>query len=121
MVQLAKVKGLGPVLADGYGLTLDLVVPDHDSARSTCFGYCATQWPPATLPAGVTTPVIGGSVDGALIGTTRRGSELQVTYNGWPLYRWIGDTASGQSTGEGIRNSGGLWYAVNIAGRPVVH
>lgn len=121
MVQSGKVKGLGTVLVDGYGLTLYLFVPDHDSGRSTCFGYCATQWPPATLPAGVTTAVIGGSADRALIGTTRHGTTLQVTYNGWPLYRWIGDTASGQSTGEGIRNSGGLWYAVNIAGQPVVH
>ncbi len=42
-----------------------------------------------------------------------------MTYNGWPLYRWIGDTSAGQSTGEGIRNSGGLWYAVNDAGQPV--
>lgn len=119
MVQSGSVKGLGTVLVDGYGLTLYLFVPDHGSGHSTCARYCATQWPPATLPAGVTTPVIGGAVDRALIGTTRRGTTLQVTYNGWPLYRWIGDTAAGQATGQGIRNSGGLWYAVNDAGQPV--
>ncbi|MGD0380801.1 MAG: hypothetical protein ABSC30_12535 [Acidimicrobiales bacterium] len=119
MVQSQPVKGLGTVLVNGYGLTLYLFVPDHGSGRSTCFGYCATEWPPATLPTGVTTPVIGGGVDRALIGTTRRGTTLQVTYNGWPLYRWIGDTSAGQSTGEGITNAGGLWYAVNDAGQPV--
>ena len=42
MVQSGEVKGLGTVLVDGYGLTLYLFVPDHDSGRSTCFGYCAT-------------------------------------------------------------------------------
>ena len=119
MVQSHSVKGLGTVLVNGYGLTLYLFVPDHGSGRSTCFGYCATEWPPATLPTGVTTPVIGGGVDRALVGTTRRGTTLQVTYDGWPLYRWIGDTSAGQTTGEGITNSGGLWYAVNDAGQPV--
>jgi len=119
MVQSHTVGSLGTVLVDGYGLTLYLFVPDHHAGRSTCSGYCATQWPPVTLPSGVTTPVIGGSVDRALVGTTRRGTALQVTYDGWPLYRWIGDTASGQATGEGLRNSGGLWYAVDAAGQPV--
>ena len=119
MVQSNTVKGLGKVLVDGYGLTLYLFVPDDHSGRSTCNGYCATQWPPLTLPSGVTTPVIGAGIDRALVGTTRRGDVLQVTYAGWPLYRWIGDTSAGQSTGEGIRNSGGLWYAVNDAGQPV--
>ena len=119
MVQSRTVPGLGTVLVDGYGLTLYLFVPDHQSGRSTCDSYCATQWPPATLPKGVTTPVIGAGIDRALIGTTRRGTVLQVTYNGWPLYRWIGDTSAGESTGQGIVNSGGLWYAVNDAGQPV--
>jgi predicted lipoprotein with Yx(FWY)xxD motif len=119
MVTSHTVEGLGTVLVNGYGLTLYLFVPDHQSGRSTCSGYCATEWPPATLPAGVTTPVIGGAVDRALVGTTKRGDTLQVTYNGWPLYRWIGDTSAGQATGEGITNSGGLWYAVNDTGQPV--
>ena len=119
MVTSHTVSGLGTVLVNGYGLTLYLFVPDHQSGRSTCFGYCATEWPPATLPAGVTSPVIGGAVNRALVGTTKRGATLQVTYNGWPLYRWIGDTSAGQATGEGITNSGGLWYAVNDAGQPV--
>ena len=66
MVQASKVKNLGTVLVDGYGLTLYLFVPDHQSGRSTCSGYCATQWPPATLPEGVTTPVIGPGVDKSL-------------------------------------------------------
>jgi predicted lipoprotein with Yx(FWY)xxD motif len=119
MVQSATIKGLGPVLVDGYGLTLYLFVPDHQSGRSTCEGYCAAEWPPATLPLGVTTPVIGPSVNRALVGTTRRGNVVQVTYNGWPLYRWIGDTSAGEATGQGITNAGGLWYVVNDAGQPV--
>jgi predicted lipoprotein with Yx(FWY)xxD motif len=119
MVTSAAVKGLGTVLVDGYGLTLYLFAPDHQSGRSTCEGYCATEWPPATLPVGVRTPVIGTGVDRSLVGTTRRGNVVQVTYNGWPLYRWIGDTAAGEATGQGITNAGGLWYVVDEAGQPV--
>lgn len=119
MVQSSTLKGLGPVLVDGYGLTLYVFAPDDHAGHSRCFGYCSTQWPPATLPRGVTTPVIGSGVDRALIGTTRRDGSLQVVYNGWPLYRWIGDTSSGRSTGQGLRNSGGLWYVVDDAGHPV--
>ena len=119
MVHAITVARLGNVLVDGYGLTLYLFLPDRQTGKSTCFAYCATQWPPVTLPAGVTTPVTGSGVVPALVGTTRRGDSLQVTYDGWPLYRWIGDTASGQATGEGLRNSGGLWYVVDEAGQPV--
>ena len=119
MVHAATVRGLGAVLVDGYGLTLYVFVPAHRGGRSTCNGYCASQWPPVTLPTGVTTPVLGPGAEAGLLGTTRRDHAVQVTYNGWPLYRWIGDTASGQSTGEGIRDSGGLWYVINEAGQPV--
>ena len=120
MVHTATVTGLGTVLVDGYGLTLYLFVPDHGRGRSTCTASCASQWPPLTLPSGVATPVTGPDADAAVVATTRRSDgTLQVTYAGWPLYRWIGDTAPGQATGEGRDNSGGLWYAVDAAGQPV--
>ena len=119
-VHTASVGGLGTVLVDGYGLTLYLFELDHGRGRSTCSGYCASQWPPLTLPPGVAAPMTGQGADAAALGTTRRADgTLQVTYAGWPLYRWIGDTESGQATGEGRDDSGGLWYAVDEAGRAV--
>ncbi len=114
------VAGLGRVLVDGYGLTLYLFVPDGQSGKSTCSGYSASRWPPLTLPAGVTTPFVGPGADGALVKTTRRSDgALQVTYDGWPLYHWIGDTAAGQDNGQNIDDSGGYWYAVDPAGQAV--
>ena len=119
-VRTATVKGLGRVLVDGYGLTLYLFVPDHGAGTSTCSGYCATRWPPLTLPAGVTGPLTGPGAEPGLAATTRRSDgSLQVTYDGWPLYHWIGDTAAGEDNGEGVRDSGGLWYAVNAVGQAV--
>jgi len=35
-----------------------------------------------------------------------------VTYNGWPLYTFVGDSAAHQSNGEGIVADGGTWYLV---------
>jgi predicted lipoprotein with Yx(FWY)xxD motif len=120
MVHAQKVGALGTVLTDGYDETLYLFVPDAGSGHSTCTGPCAAKWPPLTLPSGVTTPFVGAGVRGSLVGTTRRaGGDLQVTYAGWPLYHWVGDTEPGQATGEGIRDSGGLWYAVDVAGQAV--
>jgi predicted lipoprotein with Yx(FWY)xxD motif len=35
---------------------------------------------------------------------------MQVEYNGHPLYTFSGDSASGQTTGEGF---GGIWHVVS--------
>jgi predicted lipoprotein with Yx(FWY)xxD motif len=62
----------------------------------------------------------GPGAEPGLAATTRRSDgSLQVTYDGWPLYHWIGDTAAGEDNGEGVRDSGGLWYAVNAVGQAV--
>jgi hypothetical protein len=42
-----------------------------------------------------------------------------VTYNGWPLYTWAGDTKPGEATGQAINNSGGLWYALSPSGQVI--
>ena len=37
----------------------------------------------------------------------------QVTYAGWPLYFFAGDTAAGQTKGQGFEKQ---WYVVNTSG-----
>jgi predicted lipoprotein with Yx(FWY)xxD motif len=44
---------------------------------------------------------------------------FHVTYNGHPLYYWIGDTRSGDTAGQALNNSGGLWYALNPSGQEI--
>jgi predicted lipoprotein with Yx(FWY)xxD motif len=108
------VPGLGTIITDGRGFTLYMYAPDNRGA-SRCYGFCAQQWPPLLLPPGVTRPVAGPGVRAALLGTVRRtGGQLQATYGGWPLYRWIGDTAPGQATGQA--DDMGLWYVMSAAG-----
>ncbi|HWF20848.1 MAG TPA: hypothetical protein VG226_01775 [Acidimicrobiales bacterium] len=120
-VKLATVSGLGPVLVTGQGLTLYLFVPDHQS-RSTCTDMCAVQWPPLILPKGVPRPVAGPGIKAALLSTTTRADgTLQITYNHWPLYRWLPDKYPGQATGQGLNNLGGLWWVMNADGAAVTH
>jgi len=43
-----------------------------------------------------------------------------VTYAGHPLYWFSGDSAAGDTNGEGLTDFGGAWYAVSPAGKAVV-
>ena len=100
----------GKVLATTSGRTLYLYTPDTKN-HSNCTGGCAASWPPLMTTG---KPIAGTGVKKALLGTTKRSNgKLQVTYNGHPLYRYIGDMGPGQTTGEG---SDGIWYVVSAAG-----
>ena len=98
---------LGTILVDSAGKTL--YTWDRDSGpTSTCTGGCATTWPPLVLPAGTTTPVAGPGV--SLLTATPRPDDpakLQVVLDGKPLYTYAGDTAPGDTKGDGV---GGTWH-----------
>ncbi len=98
------------VLVNGKGLTLYWFAPDTP-AKSVCNGSCAAYWPPVkgpvTLSAGV----------GGRVGTIKRtDGSLQATYNGHPLYTYVGDSGPGKATGNGLNLNGGLWYEVKVPG-----
>lgn len=101
----------GKVLATATGRTLYLYTPDGRNRGSHCTGSCISYWPPLMTPA---KPVAGMGVKQTLLGTTKRANgKLQVTYNGHPLYRYVGDSSAGQVSGEG---SNGTWYVVTALG-----
>ena len=43
--------------------------------------------------------------------TERKDGNVQWTYKGMPLYRWIKDTAPGQTTGDGVKD---IWHMVPL-------
>jgi predicted lipoprotein with Yx(FWY)xxD motif len=113
-VRAGVVAGLGEIITDGRGFTLYMYAPDHQGP-SRCTGVCAQQWPPLVLPHGVNRPRAGPGIKAALLGTVRRpDGQFQETYNGWPLYLWIGDSAPGQATGQA--DDMGLWYVMSVTG-----
>ncbi len=62
-------------------------------------------------------PVAGAGIKAGKLGTiTRPDGTVQVTYNGFPLYRFAGDTKSGQVNGQGLESS---WYALAPSGAVV--
>ena len=84
------------VLTDANGMTLYTFDKDGAGATtSACTGGCATAWPPLTATG---TPTAGPGVSGT-VATIPGG---QVTLDGHPLYRWQGDKAPGDATGDGI-------------------
>jgi predicted lipoprotein with Yx(FWY)xxD motif len=92
------------VLTDASGHTLYWFAPDTPT-HSACSGSCAVYWPPVTG-----TPVAGPGVIGALATIPRAGGARQVTYNGHPLYTYVGDSSPGEAHGNGITLNGGAWY-----------
>jgi predicted lipoprotein with Yx(FWY)xxD motif len=107
---------LGRILVDSHGKTLYLWAHDK-SGKSTCYGQCATYWPPLTTAG---RPIAQAGARSALLGTTRRADgRMQVTYNRHPLYYFVGDKRAGQTAGEGLTGFGGRWDPVSAAGMAV--
>jgi len=101
-----------PILVDSAGKTLYKFSPDTKTT-SACTGSCATYWPPLTAAAG-TTPT-GGPGTGGTFGTiTRSDGTLQVTYDGRPLYTFMGDSSSGSTSGQNLTTYGGTWTVVTV-------
>jgi predicted lipoprotein with Yx(FWY)xxD motif len=108
--------GLGKILVDSHRRTLYLFKKDSGT-KSACTGTCASAWPPLRSSGN---PVVRGRADASLVGTTPRSDgKPQATYNGHPLYRFVKDTKSGDTNGEGLKAFGGTWFAVSPAGNPV--
>jgi predicted lipoprotein with Yx(FWY)xxD motif len=109
LLKLGHVGGV-PVLTNARGYTLYLFVPDPPD-KSTCYGTCAAYWPPVTG-----TPTASKGVTGTL-GTIRRtDGGNQVTYDGHPLYTYVGDSGPGQANGNNINLNGGLWREIVVRG-----
>jgi predicted lipoprotein with Yx(FWY)xxD motif len=108
--------GLGKMLVDSQGRTLYLWQADTGMS-STCSGACAQGWPPVTTSGA---PKAAGGVQAGWLGTTKRADgTTQVTYGGHPLYRFAGDTAAGQVTGQGSTGFGSPWYVVSATGTAI--
>ncbi|HJR96531.1 MAG TPA: hypothetical protein VJ979_01330 [Actinomycetota bacterium] len=103
---------LGSILVDAEGISLYLFESDTGGS-STCYDDCAATWPPLVAEA----PTAGEGADEALLGTTERDDgEMQVTYDGHPLYYFASDQAPGDTKGQAI---GDVWYVVDASGKAV--
>jgi len=101
---------LGDILVDAKGMTLYLYTPDGENIDvSQCTGGCASAWPPLTAKKAR----VGKGLDASFV--TVNGDQ-QVAYNNHLLYYFGGDSAKGDTNGQGV---GGVWFVVGADGSAI--
>lgn len=96
MISTRKLPKLGTVLVNSKGRTFYMFVPDKRK-KVTCVKSDAVIWPPLKLPKGAK-PVASGKAKASPLGSDPNPAGGRVvTYNKWPLYTYITDSAPGPS------------------------
>jgi predicted lipoprotein with Yx(FWY)xxD motif len=104
---------IGKTLVDASGRTLYLFEGDRPHV-SLLSAAGRAVWPPFTSS---TLPAATGGVSAAQIATIA--GTGQVTYNGHPLYYYVGDQHSGQIAGQGLNQFGARWYVLSASGAAI--
>jgi predicted lipoprotein with Yx(FWY)xxD motif len=108
--------GLGNIVVNSKGRSLYVFGKDSGS-KSACLGACSANWPPLRADG---KPTIGSGLKSSLVGLSRRSDGAsQVTYNGHPVYLFVGDKSAGQTSGQGVNAFGGVWYVLSPAGNKI--
>lgn len=116
VISVGSASGVGKVLVDSEGMTLYYFEKDQ-GGKSACYGACAKAWPPYTG-----TPKVEGGATSSETGTTKRSDgTVQVTYAGWPLYTYAGDTKPGEDNGTDSKAFGASWYPLHPNGEKAGH
>jgi predicted lipoprotein with Yx(FWY)xxD motif len=108
----------GKILVNSKGFTLYIYSKDsRNKDRCIKVPGCLNLWPALAAKG---KPTAGPGVKSSLLGTIKLSNGTrQVTYNGWPLYTYLGDSGPGQTFYIGVFQSGGKWYALNASGKVV--
>jgi predicted lipoprotein with Yx(FWY)xxD motif len=109
-VHADSVSGIGTVLANGADLTMYHNTQETGS-KIVCTGSCTSVWPPVLVTGSL--PQDTSMIKGTFGTIMRPDGSTQLTINGFPLYTYSGDSASGQANGQGIQ---GVWFAVTASG-----
>jgi predicted lipoprotein with Yx(FWY)xxD motif len=115
IVSVADNPKLGQILVDSKGATLYYFLKDKQGAStSSCSGACASVWPPYASSG---SPKGQKGAEASKLGTIKRSDgSTQVTYNGWPLYTYTGDSKPGDTNGNDFEQFGAEWYALTPQG-----
>jgi predicted lipoprotein with Yx(FWY)xxD motif len=102
--------GLGTVLTTSKGSTLYVMKGEADR-KVACTRACSALWP--NVP-GITKPAAGNGVQPNLIGTVAfPNGRVAVTYAGYPLHTYTGDSTAGDSSGQAIQHE---WFVISPSG-----
>jgi predicted lipoprotein with Yx(FWY)xxD motif len=107
---------LGTILANAQGRTLYYFLPERGGKIVCSSSACTTYWPPSISAGG--NPTGSAGVTGPLGLVMRAGGAQQITYSTWPLYTFAGDSAAGQTSGQGVVGFGGKWLVATPGLQP---
>jgi predicted lipoprotein with Yx(FWY)xxD motif/predicted heme/steroid binding protein len=108
-VKIAETKDFGKIFVDGNGMTLYTFTKDATNT-SVCYGQCETNWPPLYAEG---KPQFGNNLNPEKFGvTTRTDGKNQITFEGMPLYYFIGDKNPGDTNGQNVNN---VWFVYKVA------
>lgn len=103
-VKVSYNASVGNYLTTDNGLTLYVYAKDTpNSGVSACTGGCASAWPPFYTNFSILSvqAPLNASSFSTIKGTN---GETQLTYEGYPLYFFAGDSNAGQISGQGVNN-----------------
>lgn len=105
---------LGTVVVNEKGMTVYFFDKDTKNERaSACTGQCIITWPAVTTSS--SNPTSTG-VSGPIGTITTADGAKQITISGLPIYTFSGDSAPGDTKGQGVH---GVWWAVSSNGSKV--
>ncbi|HEU5002117.1 MAG TPA: hypothetical protein VFW71_04985 [Actinomycetota bacterium] len=120
-VMATNVPGVGTVLVNGNGRTL-YILTSEAGGKVTCTdaNNCTKAWPDTELPSGMTAGIAGSGIQTSMLSTTKGPTgDSYVTYAGYPLYTFSGDSGNGMAHGQNITSFGGTWETMKPNGTPV--
>ncbi len=95
------------ILTNAQGMTLYYFTPDTKTTTA-CTTGCTGTWPPLLATGSVT---LTSTAPGQLT-TATNANGTQIQYNGHFLYTYAGDSAAGQTNGQGIA---GKWFVATTS------
>lgn len=104
--------GGAKVLTTAKGFTIYWFARDTKNHSNCTSSTCLHYWPI------VKGPVTETGLSGTFGVITRSDGTKQATWNGHPLYTYVGDTAPGQAKGNNLNIEGGIWKEVALSGAP---
>ena len=104
---------VGKALVGANGRALYLFLADKpNESRLSAAGRAI--WPPFISTTAPSVKGVSSAAQVAVIPATK-----QVTYDGHPLYYYVGDQRPGQVAGQGLNQFGARWYVLSASGAAI--
>jgi predicted lipoprotein with Yx(FWY)xxD motif len=111
-VLIVQHSNLGWVMAKADGHVVYTYAKDSKNGAPTCTGACASMWAPVTgMPKAGPADTFPGSF-GVVTGA---GGKKVITYNGYPLYTYVGAPIL-STKGNGLD---GVWHVIKLSGSDI--